>query len=145
MKMPTTFTKQINIDWNGQFVLIDDWINYHDTNKHDRRWKIRCGNCLAPCCFFGMSGFPYDYRTEKPKLIEMQKFYNDFVIMWIKKYTWEETVNMGFKINLNPEECGKLQICPLNILGDCLIYEDRPSICRSWKCSMGTKKYLGVK
>lgn len=132
---------------NIQIILSvnDDWLRYRDIDKYNRTWQKRCGDCLAPCCFLGMQGFPYDY-TKKDGFDEMSNFFtNDFVIWNVRKEDWSKNAEDGFRPQLGNEELNKLQICPLNVLGNCTIYEGRPQICRNWKCEMKLDRNLGVK
>lgn len=105
---------------------------------YNKQWQKRCGNCLSPCCFVEINGLPY-----KPfgltKDSDAQYFFtHQFVIIHTKYKSWKEKKDMGFQTILHTEEqeLEKLQICPLNTGGKCLIYEDRPLICREWKCVM---------
>ena len=93
-----------------------------------------------------MNGYYYDYKNDandKDKTESSTFFTYDFVIMNIKNDTHKENIENGFNIQLDTPEFnnkGKkgLQICPLNIGSKCLIYEDRPQICRIFKCKMKT-------
>ena len=141
LQTPKTWTAKI-----PDLVLLDDWINYHDREAYDRRWNARCSDCLAPCCNLNMTGYLYDYKkSDNINVKEMSEFWsNDFVIMMIRYQSFEEFNEMGFKVNTGIDDLNKLHVCPLNILGDCLIYEDRPLMCKEFRCEMALDTYFGV-
>lgn len=130
------------------FLLLwaDNRVHWRDEVKYDRRWQKRCGDCLAPCCFLGMSGYYYDYGDESNGDPKMHEFFsNDFVIINLKDDKFEQHIKDGFNVQLDAPELRQLQICPLNILGKCSIYDNRPKICRNWKCQMKLDRDWGVK
>lgn len=93
-----------------------------------------------------MKGYRYNYGNDDDNHREMQDFWSDnFVIMDISRLSWKETVEMGFKITVNPIEFKKLSVCPLATPKGCMIYEDRPRMCKEWRCIMSLNKYLGIK
>jgi len=134
------------------FNHLDNLIMWKNPDQYHRNWKNRCESCLAPCCFFLMKGYNYDYENkDEAKSVAGGFFQNDFVIMVIRKENDEDIVDMGFNIQLGMYDefnwkydddsgLGGLQICPLNIDSKCLIYEDRPLMCKMWKCAMKTIK-----
>ena len=113
---------------NSQQILISLDVSVRDKVRDlfDKRWNARCKDCLAPCCSFKMTGIAYGLKnTTKAR----DFFTHDFVLV----KTEEEDI---FKF---------LSLCPLNILGKCLIYEERPLVCREWMCLMAQSDHLGVK
>ena len=134
---------------DGIILLLwtDNRVQWKDEAKYDRRWQKRCDSCLAPCCLFTMSGYYYDYGKNNgdPADPAMHSFFkNEFVIMDLKNDSYADHVKDGFNVQLDAPELRKLQICPLNILGKCSIYDDRPKICRNWKCAMKLDREWGI-
>ncbi len=124
----------------------DNRKHWKDEKGYDRRWQRRCEDCLAPCCLFSMNGYYYDYAKSNGDPAMHGFFSKDFVIMDLKNKSFKEhAMEDGFNVQLDTPELDKLQICPLNILGKCSIYEDRPKICRNWKCGMKLDRNWGVK
>lgn len=129
-------------------VKHDDWLLYKDEKAYNNRWKARCENCLSVCCFFKVVGAKMNYNDEMKIFDQAKDFWNhNFVIMKISNQTWDENIEMGFNITLNPQELAfdsGLLLCPLAINGRCWIYKDRPKLCKIFKCRLGTNKFLGV-
>ena len=129
------------------YNLIDDLILWKNAKQYHENWKNRCSNCLAPCCFLSMTGYTYNYQTDnktEDEIEDNQSFWrHGFVIERIKNMDIiEQTQEWGFTLPLAQSDelnrKGGLQICPLNIDSKCLIYENRPKMCRTWKCRMKT-------
>lgn len=128
------------IDWAPAFKYQDDILRHNDPKKYIQKWQTRCKDCLAPCCYFPMKGYIFDYKKEEEDLTPMQDFFTwDFVLMKIRFLSPEEQKEMGFNIDNDPIELDEkkgLQICPLNVLGNCLIYDNSPKMCKSWRCQL---------
>ncbi len=136
-------------DIGGVILLLwaDNRVQWKDEAKYDRRWQKRCGDCLSPCCLLSMNGYWYDYGDETNGDQKQHEFFSrDFVIMNLKNKSFTEHVKEdGFNVQLDTPELNSLQICPLNIDGKCSIYDDRPKICRAWKCMMKLDRDWGIK
>lgn len=128
------------------YKYIDELFLYNNAKQYHRNWKSRCSNCLAPCCFFSVSGYEYDYKLEDKGTDNSRNFWtNDFVIIAVKWFNeedikaWNFNTPLAQNAELNYTNGNKgLQICPLNINSKCFIYEDRPKMCKRWKCVMKT-------
>ncbi len=111
---------------------------------YKKRWQLRCSKCPAPCCFFSMSGFNFDNRADNGN--GQNFFTHDFIVIKFNRQTNEEKKAAGFNIQLDTPEFihnrKGLQVCPLSIHGRCLIYEDRPFICKFFKCDLALKRPL---
>lgn len=126
----------------------DELILWKSPIQYHRNWQNRCESCLAPCCFFSMHGYPYNYKTDPHGSMQSSRsfFTNDFVILGVRYDSFDEQIDdWGFKLPLAMGEeldytdgNKALQICPLNVNSKCLIYEDRPKMCRVFKCNMKT-------
>ena len=108
------------IDW----IQVDNRILYKNTDRYHANWKERCDTCLAPCCFFlNMPGAVYDYTTPSDEVKKNIDFFTFKFIMMDAYDPVDTTINM----------------CPLNVDSQCIIYEDRPTICKMFKCQMRCK------
>ena len=106
---------------------VDDRILYKNEDRYHTNWQERCDACLAPCCFFLlMPGYVYDYNTTQEEIKKaLTHFVDEFVTTAVFEGTdWEDT---------------RLKICPLNVDSQCIIYEDRPQLCKMYKCLMKCK------
>ncbi len=124
-----------------------DIINYNDAmllwkdkEAYDRRWQVRCDNCLSLCCILEPGGYMYKYWEEAfgNDFDDTKQFWNfDFPIILNSKFDFDD--------RLEPTAISTVRVCPLAIDGKCFIYEDRPKMCKIYKCMFAQSKYLGVK
>lgn len=118
----------------------DDLLLWKDENIYNRRWQTRCDNCLSLCCILEPGGYMYKYweKSTTHEFDEAKQFWCvDFPIIWGSK--------LDFDYRLEPDNLAKVRVCPLAINGKCFIYEDRPRMCKIYKCIFAQSKYLGVK
>ncbi len=136
--MSETITQSVELEVEP--LKFEEYFRDNVPDEFDKLWNKRCGDCHAPCCFLQMDGY-----AKKPDNTEASKFWtDDFVIIKNKNDTWEDNAKDGYKIQLNPPELDPkdgLQICPLAVNGKCIIYEDRPKMCRIFTCQMKTGVY----
>ena len=110
---------------------IDNLILMKNPTRYKDNWANRCNGCLSPCCFnIGMegyldyqyNGYLYDPTHIENDIIKAQKMFTDnFIIM---ELFGSEKIVTGTRL------------CPLNVDSKCIIYEDRPTICKIFKCKM---------
>jgi len=119
----------------------EKYLNDNQPGTYDELWQNRCGDCAAPCCYFTMGGHTHDNSDHS----ESQSFFeHDFILIKMKHMTWDENIEVGFRVALDTPELehkNGLMVCPLNIDSKCLIYEDRPKICKTFKCNMKFNKW----
>ncbi len=133
--------------------LLTDYDNHLYCNRkeeYDLLWQKRCGDCLAPCCFLELTGFTHRLKEEDRIIDEGKTFFGgDFVILGIHRSSWTENTKHGFNVQLNPPELQYkskgLRVCPLAVNGKCIIYEDRPYICRKFTCTMKVGNFYSKK
>lgn len=124
---------ELLVDYNRSL-----WHNNRD--KWERLWQKRCGDCLAPCCFLDVGGLAHNYNEDNIITEGRKYFSHDFIILHMVEKYWQTHTEHGFNLQLNPPELQYsdkgLRVCPLAVNGRCIIYEDRPYICRKFTCVM---------
>jgi len=106
-----------------QWGHVDNLVMMKNPTRYNQNWFDRCNDCLAPCCLHmtmgGYVGGTYAYQTQEEVSKEVHKakvqFNDNFVIC---------------------EPFPGIRICPLVVDTHCLIYEDRPTLCKMFKCHM---------
>ena len=120
IKATTTKKTTKEIDW----IQVDNRILYKNTDRYHANWQERCDACLSPCCFFlNMPGGVYDYTTPSDEVEKNIDFFTFKFIMMDAYDPIDTTMHM----------------CPLNVDSQCLIYENRPGVCKMYKCQMRCK------
>lgn len=132
---------------NGRPNYSNDLLAYHDdlllwSNKeaYNKRWQARCDNCLSLCCILEPGGFMYKYWEEA-----FGKDWDETKLFWSLDFPiiWNSKLDLDFR--LEPDNLATVRVCPLAINGKCFIYEDRPKMCKIYKCKFAQSKFLGVK
>lgn len=98
-------------------------------NYDKSTWQNNCKNCNA-CCYFSAMVM---ISSMKPKFNEKaMKFWNyKFVID-----TFDKNID-PFDYGNKQSNTGKKGLyCPLSTIDGCLIYEDRPLLCKKLYCLM---------
>lgn len=126
-------------------IQVDNITLYNTPERFYRRWTERCRRgCINACCYFGISGHRIDYASEIKDIKPAQRFWTyDFVIM---RFSTPEIIeSSGFRREANEEYLDDLKVCPLALPDrGCLIYEDRPLICREFACNMMLGKQMQI-